>query len=74
MTRLLETAMEAAQRLPPEEQDELARAILGMIETEAEPHILAPDERAAIERSRAAARRGEFATDEQVRAVLSKHS
>lgn len=74
MTKLLEIALEAAQRLPPEEQDELARAILGMIDADAEPHILSDKERAAIERSRAAAKRGEFATDEQVRAVLSKYS
>jgi putative addiction module component (TIGR02574 family) len=74
MTKLLEKALAAAQRLPPDEQDELARAILGMIDADAEPHILSDQERAAIERSRAAAERGEFATDEQVRAVLSKYS
>ena len=35
--------------------------------------VLSPDEREAIARSKAAAGRGEFATDEQVRAVWAKH-
>jgi predicted transcriptional regulator len=34
---------------------------------------LSDDERAAVSRSKAAAARGEFATDEQVRAVWAKH-
>ncbi len=35
--------------------------------------VLTPEERAAIERSKAAADRGEFATDEEVAAVWAKH-
>jgi hypothetical protein len=34
---------------------------------------LLPEERAAIAKSKAAAARGEFATDDQVRAVWDKH-
>jgi hypothetical protein len=37
------------------------------------PVVLSPEEREAIARSKAAADRGEFATDEQVRAVWAKH-
>jgi hypothetical protein len=37
------------------------------------PVNLSPEEREAIAHSRAAAQRGEFATDEQVRAVWAKH-
>ena len=37
------------------------------------PVVLSPEEREAIARSKAAAGRGEFATDEQVRAVWAKH-
>jgi hypothetical protein len=37
------------------------------------PVVLSPEEREAIARSKAAANRGEFATDEQVRAVWAKH-
>jgi predicted transcriptional regulator len=34
---------------------------------------LTPEERDAIAKSKAAAARGEFATDDEVRAVLAKH-
>lgn len=74
MTRLLEKAIEVARQLSPEEQDDLARTILDILEPDAEPYVLSEEERAAIERSRAAAARGEFATEEQVEAVLSKYS
>jgi len=37
------------------------------------PVVLSPEEREAIARSKAAAGRGEFATDEQVQAVWAKH-
>jgi len=37
------------------------------------PVALTPEERAAVEKSKAAAARGEFATDEEVRAVWAKH-
>jgi hypothetical protein len=38
------------------------------------PVAFSADERAAIATSKAAAARGEFATDEQVRAIWAKHS
>ena len=54
-------------------QDDIARMILLLAaEDEPEPVELSPDERDAIAVSKAAAARGEFATDEQVRAVWAK--
>lgn len=53
--------------LPDAEQDEDARAM--PLFAEAEPVSLTDGERAAVARSRAAAARGEFATDEEVEAV-----
>ncbi len=73
MTTLLEKALEAVRRLPSDSQDEIARAMLVLAGGgEGEPVALSPEERAAIARSKAAAARGEFATDEQVRAVWAK--
>ncbi|MGA9868018.1 MAG: hypothetical protein WBQ75_16460 [Acetobacteraceae bacterium] len=72
MTRLLDQALEAARNLPPTAQDDIARVVLrlaGAADKEA-PLTLSSGERAAIAHSKAAATRGEFATDEQVRAVL----
>ena len=75
MTKLLEKALDAARRLSRDEQDEIAGAILQLLGAESEkPIVLTPEERAAIQRSRTAASRGEFASDEAVQAVWSKHA
>jgi hypothetical protein len=74
MTDLLEKAMAAARGLPPDMQDEIAHVVLMIAqEDEQEPIPLTADERAAIALSKAAAARGEFATDDQVRAIWAKH-
>ena len=73
MTKLLEQAIEAARLLPPEEQDNIALMILQFAGHEHEPVPLTRDERQAIAKSMAQAERGEFATEEEVRAVWKKH-
>ena len=75
MTKLLDRALEAARALPPALQDDIARVVLRLTGTddEALPVSLSPKERTAIEVSKAAATRGEFATEAQVRAVWEKH-
>jgi hypothetical protein len=75
MTKLLDDALEAARGLPPDAQDNIARVVLRLAGTDDEPPAaLSTDERAAIAASKAAAARGEFATDDQVRAVWTKHT
>ncbi len=75
MTRLLDQALEAARGLPPEAQDAIARVVLQLTgtEDEAPPATLTQAEQEAIALSKAAAARGAFATEEQVRAVWGKH-
>jgi predicted transcriptional regulator len=73
MTRLLEQAMEAVSVLPDDLQDELARALLQLAGVEQPPYQLTPEEEADIDASLAEAERGEFATDEEVRAMWAKH-
>jgi hypothetical protein len=75
MTRLLDQAFAAARGLPPDAQDDIARVVLRLAGTddEAPPVTLTPAESEAIAISKAAATRGEFATDEQARAAWSKH-
>jgi hypothetical protein len=75
MTKLLDKAVEVARALSPEEQDDIARVVLRLTGTEDEtPAVpLSVAERAAVDASRQEAARGEFATDEQVRAVWAKH-
>ena len=74
MTILLDQAIEAARSLLPDAQDDIAYVVLRLTGADDEPPVpLTPDEQAAITASKAAAARGEFATDEQVRAVWAKH-
>jgi hypothetical protein len=74
MTKLLNDAFAAVRNLPSANQDEIARAILRLTGTDDEPPVaLSTDERAAIAASKAAAARGEFAREEQVRATWAKH-
>lgn len=74
MTKLLDQAIEAVRRLPPGEQDDIACAIMQLAGAgEASPVALTSDEREAVAKSKAAAARSEFATDEEVRTVWAKH-
>jgi hypothetical protein len=74
MTKLLDEAVGAVRRLPSTDQDDIARAIMQLAGSDlAAPVVHSPEEREAIARSRAAVGRGEFATDERVRAVWAKH-
>jgi hypothetical protein len=62
------------RNLMPDDQDNIARAVLRLVGTDAElPVDLSLDERAAIAASKSAAARGEFASDERVRAAWAKH-
>jgi len=74
MTELLNKAFAAASRLDPADQDELARIVLRLAEgVEDAPLVLTASERAAIAASKAAAARGEFASENDVRALWSRY-
>ncbi len=73
MTKLLDRAVEVVRGLPPEMQDELARMFLQFAGVDQPVIQLTQEERAAIGLSKEAAERGEFATDEEVRAIWAKY-
>ena len=73
MTRLLEQAIETVSTLPDDTQDELARILLQLAGVEQPSYELTPEEEADLDASLAEAERGEFATDEEVRAMWAKH-
>lgn len=73
MTKLLDQALEAVRKLPLDMQDDIARVVLQLARDDAAPVALSPEERETISLSKSAADRGEFATEEQVRAVWAKH-
>ncbi|PZA09737.1 hypothetical protein DNX69_20505 [Rhodopseudomonas palustris] len=69
MTKLLDQALELARSLPAELQDDIARVVLQLTGDDNVVVELSDDERTAIERSKAAAVRGEFASDAHLSAV-----
>jgi hypothetical protein len=73
MTKLLEHAVETLRGLSAEMQDDLARMLLQLVGEEQSPVQLTAEEEASFEESIAQAKRGDFATDEQVRAIWAKH-
>ncbi len=74
MTELLERAVQAARNLPADMQDEIARLVLQFTGDEDQSVIqLSPEDAASFDEFFAQAARGEFATDEQIRAIWLKH-
>ncbi|WP_398477338.1 hypothetical protein [Tardiphaga sp.] len=73
MTRLFDQAVEKVAQLPDEEQDALARVLLQLAGQEQPPYLLTPEEEVELDASIAAEARGEFATDEEIRAIRAKH-
>jgi hypothetical protein len=72
MTKLLEKALEAVRRLPPDSQDEIARAMLNMASEEGEPEDIDPTHLSDVLESLAQAKRREFATDAEVEAAFRR--
>jgi predicted transcriptional regulator len=73
MTRLLDEAVAAVTRLSDDRQDALARVLLQLAGYEQPSCILTSEEEAGLDASIAAAERGEFATDDEMRAIWAKH-
>jgi predicted transcriptional regulator len=72
MTKLLEQAIEAVRRLPADSQDDIARTILHLAGSEAEAEPLDAAHLAAVLEGLAQAKRGEFATDDEVEAAFRR--
>lgn len=73
MTKLLEQALAATDKLPPVLQDELAQIILAFTCREHEAYKLSDEELASLETSLAEADRGEYATDQEVASLWAKN-
>jgi predicted transcriptional regulator len=73
MTKLLEQAVETVRGLPADVQDELARILLQLAGKDQPVVQLSAADEASLEESLAQADRGEYATDEQVRAIWAKY-
>ncbi len=74
MTELLERAVQTLRGLTPETQDALARILLQLAGDDPTIVRLSADEEASFNISFAQAERGEFATDDEIRAIWAKHA
>lgn len=69
----IDAVLERVRTWPAEKQEDALRALLEIEAEGTEVYKLSDDERAEIEASIAEADRGEFATDEEVAAIFSRH-
>ena len=72
MIKLLEQALEAVQRLPADSQDEIARAMLILAQSDAEPEPIDPAHLPAVLEGLAQAKRREFASDAEVEVAFRR--
>jgi len=72
MTKLLESAIAKVRSLPDEDQDALALAMLTMAEDPA-PEPLDDETRAAIRHGLEEARRGQFASADEIAALWRRY-
>jgi hypothetical protein len=72
MTKLLHKALEAVRRLPPDHQDEIARAMLVLAGAEGEPEEIDPAHLPDVLEGLAQAKRRQFATDAEVEAAFRR--
>jgi hypothetical protein len=72
MTKLLEKALEAVRRLPPDGQDEIARAMLTLVGNDGEPEEIDPAHLPAVLEGLAQAGRRQFSTDAEVEAAFRR--
>jgi hypothetical protein len=72
MTKLLEKALEAVRQLPPDSQDEIARAMLTLAGDEGQSEEIDPARLPEGLESLAQARRRDFASDAEVEAAFRR--
>ena len=74
VTNSMEQAISALRHVPADQQDEIARVVMRYAGIRPPYAVYVPDPEAAeLAESEAAADRGEFATDDQVRAIWAKY-
>jgi predicted transcriptional regulator len=73
MAELLDRAMQSVRPLPAATQDALARILLELAGDDKSPVTLSAVDEASFEASFREAERGEFASDDEIRAIWAKH-
>jgi hypothetical protein len=70
MAKLLDKALDAVRRLPPDSQDEIARAMLALSESDDEAEPIDAAHLPAVLEGLSQAKRHDFATDAELEAIL----
>jgi hypothetical protein len=73
VSKRLEKALEAVKQWPADRQDAAAEVLEHMDRLAMAPYELSSEERADLEEALDEARRGEFASDDEVVAMLTRH-
>jgi predicted transcriptional regulator len=71
MTKLLDDALECVRRLPPEQQDHIAHAMMNLALDDM-PEAIPPEHLAAVLEGLEQANRREFATQAEIEAVFRR--
>jgi hypothetical protein len=74
MAKLLDEAIKKARELPEVDQDQATELLLALVAKRAKPVRLDDETREAVREGRAQARRGEFASGENMAAFFKRHS
>jgi predicted transcriptional regulator len=69
----IDAVLDRVRTWPPERQEDAVRVLLEMEAQGTRVHQLSEDELAAIEEGMGEARRGEFASDEEVAALFNRY-
>ena len=69
----IEAVLERVRTWPLDRQEDAARILLRMEETDAEELDLSDEDKAALDEAEREIERGEVASDEEVRAVLDRY-
>jgi predicted transcriptional regulator len=69
----IDSVLDRVRTWPPERQEDAIRVLLQMEAAGTAVYVLSEEERAEIELSLEEARRGEFASDEEVAAVFNRY-
>ena len=72
MTKLLEKALEAVRRLPPDSQDDIALAMLTLMGNAGEPEEIDAAHLPAVLEGLAQAKRRHFASDAEIEAAFRR--
>lgn len=72
MTKLFEKALEAVRRLSPDDQDQIALAMLTLSGHEGKPEEIDPAHLSAVLEGLAQAKRRQFASDAEVEAAFRR--